>query len=93
MSPLSERRKYIRAGQQFTFRPVLTDRILTQHHSAVEGQRVRVIQLPSAPRPGTMGQCHIEDANTGEFLGMVCIASLSQSEDDAVPNKGQFAGE
>lgn len=66
---LSLKRSYI-------FEPVGWDRLMPQHYHAHAGQRVRVIQLPGAPRPGTMGQCHIEDVQTGAFLGMVSVHSL-----------------
>ena len=42
---------------------------------AVEGQRVRVINLRGAPKANTMGHCHIESLE-GEFLGMVHVNSL-----------------
>ena len=66
----------VRKGMVRTFRPSGIDVMMPEHYHAVAGQRVRVVQLPSAPKPGTMGQCHIEDANTHEFLGMVSVHSL-----------------
>lgn len=70
--------KRVRVHAAYTFRPTGTDLWLTQHYTAQPEQRVRVVQLPGAPRPNTMGQCHIADALTGEFLGMVSTASLYQ---------------
>jgi hypothetical protein len=68
----------VRAGQRFVFRRSGWDVAMREHCPSVEeGQVVRVIQMPSAPKPGTMGQVHIEDANTGEFLGMCSMKSLS----------------
>jgi len=66
----------VRLHAVYTFRPVALDRLLSQHHDAVDGQRVKVIQLPGAPRPNTIGHAHIADARTGAFLGMVATASL-----------------
>lgn len=66
------------ANSTYIFRPCMMDIIWEQHHSAIEGQRVRVINLPGAPKANTMGQCHIEDAINREFLGMVSIHSLTR---------------
>lgn len=66
----------VRTGSVYTFNPAAVDRWLTQHYTARPAQLVRVIQLPGAPRPNTMGQAHIADARTGAFLGMVSTASL-----------------
>lgn len=65
----------VRVNAVYTFRPVLLDcvHVVSQ---AVPGQRVRVVNLRSAPKANTMGQCHIEDASTGDFLGMVSTNSL-----------------
>ncbi len=70
-----------RAGQLFTFTPVLGDLTMPEHYSATAGQKVRVVKLPGAPGPGVMGQCHIEDAKTGDFLGMVYCNSLSKGDE------------
>lgn len=66
----------VRKGSTYVFRPCLLDLALPQHYEAFNGQLVRVIQLPMSPPPNTMGQCHIEDAETGRFLGMVSTSSL-----------------
>lgn len=66
----------VRAGSIYTFHPVMMDVVWSQHHQASDGQLVRVINLPGAPKAKTMGQCHIEDASTRDFLGMVSIHSL-----------------
>lgn len=68
----------VRLHSVYTFRPALIDLIMPEHHNARAGQHVRVIQLPGAPRPNTMGQCHIADATSGQFLGMVSTASLTR---------------
>jgi hypothetical protein len=56
----------------------MVDRLMPQHYSARAGQRVRVVQLPGAPKPNTMGHCHIADAASGDFLGMVSVWSLTR---------------
>lgn len=66
----------VRVNSVYTFIPGLVDLALPQHYRARKGQRVRVIQLPGAPKANTMGHCHIEDADTGEFLGIVSTDSL-----------------
>ena len=40
------------------------------------GQLVRIINLPSAPKANTMGQCYVADPETGKFLCMVSTSSL-----------------
>lgn len=65
----------VRAGAVYTFRRNGYDRVFN-HATVTEGQRVRVINLPSAPKCNTMGQCHIEDAESKQFLGMVDTSSL-----------------
>jgi hypothetical protein len=40
------------------------------------GQDVRVIQPRGCPRNGTMGHCYVENARTGQFIGLVLISSL-----------------
>ena len=65
----------VRLGSVYTFRPNAIDTFYTQHHSASDGQRVRVIQLPGAPKPNTMNHAHIESLS-GDFLGLVSTGSL-----------------
>ncbi len=40
------------------------------------GTLVKVVNLPSAPRANTMGQCYVGDPTTGEFICMVSTGSL-----------------
>jgi hypothetical protein len=71
--------KRVRAGSVYVFRPCALDaHIMPQHHTCQDGQRVRVINLPGAPQANTMGHCHVEDATSGDFLGMVAVASLKK---------------
>lgn len=65
----------VRVNAVYTFRRNGFDRVWN-HADVTEGQVVRVINLRSAPKANTMGQCHIEDAETKSFLGMVDTRSL-----------------
>jgi hypothetical protein len=42
----------------------------------VQGQIVRVINLPMAPKANTMGQCYVADVITRKFICMVSTGSL-----------------
>lgn len=66
----------VRRNAVYRFVPAGWDIAMPQHYTAVSGQLVRVIALPGAPPPNTMGHCHIEDSVTRKFLGMVSTASL-----------------
>ena len=68
----------VRANSLYVFSPEGYDRFWT-HSTATAGQAVRVCALNGAPPPNTMGHCHIEDATTKEFLGMVDTRSLSKA--------------
>jgi len=65
----------VRAGATYIFERAGYDRIMN-HADVADGQWVKVINLPSAPKCNTMGQCHVQDYKTGEFLGMVDVRSL-----------------
>lgn len=67
----------VRKGSIYIFRPCGWDIAMPQHYDAIVGQRVRIIQLPGAPAPNTMGHCHIESVH-GVFLGMVSTSSLTK---------------
>jgi hypothetical protein len=72
----------VTVGKVYQFVPAGWDVMMPQHYSAHRGQMVRVVNLPGAPRANTMGQCHIADSSTGEFLGMVSIHSLNSTRED-----------
>lgn len=40
------------------------------------GEEVRKVQPYGCPRNGTMGMCYVERIDTGEFIGLVNLASL-----------------
>jgi hypothetical protein len=59
--------------REFTF----TGAALLDRGVGIEpGSRVRLTRLHGCPPPGTMGQYHVADPETGELLGMVCAGSL-----------------
>jgi hypothetical protein len=68
--------KKVRAGRVYTYEPVVLDEI-HKVCQAQKGQQVRVVNLPGAPKANTMGQCHVEDAETKDFLGMCSVNSLA----------------
>lgn len=66
----------VRVGARYIFVPNVMDLAMPEHYRATRGQVVKVVRMRGAPPPGTMGQVHIEDARSGEFLGMVSVHSL-----------------
>lgn len=66
----------VRANSLYVFVPNGMDRAMPQHHRHTPaGTVVRVVKLPGAPGPNTMGQCHIE-GSASNFIGMVSTGSL-----------------
>jgi len=65
----------VKVGGRYVFRPCTIDRVLAQHHGLQSGEAVRVVQLHGAPKPNTMGHCHVERAD-GSLAGMVSTDSL-----------------
>ena len=67
--------KRVRVGCCYYYDPVPIDRIDSKFELAT-GTKVKVINLRGCPKANTMGHCYIGDAETGEFIGMVCTNSL-----------------
>lgn len=67
----------VRVGSIYIYKPVPLDKIDAKV-SCKEGDRVRVINLPGAPKANTMNHCYIETLE-GQFLGMVCCNSLEKA--------------
>jgi hypothetical protein len=63
----------------------------TEGNTLESGQIVRAINLPGAPKAGTMGQCYVGDHETGKFLCMVSVASLEPVKDVLTRLKAQVA--
>jgi len=66
----------VRVGRVYRFNPNMMDLMSPVHLGVEDNQEVRVINLHGAPKANTMGQCYIEDAHDGTFLGMVSVHSL-----------------
>jgi hypothetical protein len=43
------------------------------------GKEVQKVQPAGCPRNGTMGQCYVQETETGQFIGMVNEASLRRT--------------
>ena len=65
----------VSVNRVYTYRPNLMDRV-DARTVLQSGERVKVINLPGAPKANTMGQCYVADPGTGEFIGMVSTSSL-----------------
>jgi hypothetical protein len=73
----------VRVGSIYHFVPVMLDKIHPLAGAECrEGDKVRVINLPMAPKANTMGHCYIEHleghdyAKAGDFVGLCCTNSL-----------------
>ena len=56
--------------------PVLFDMLQGNTADIPAGTVVKVVQPFGCPKNGTMGMCYVDNANTGEFIGLVCVNSL-----------------
>jgi hypothetical protein len=66
-------------GKVFVFEPVGLDVFDARSHQPAPGTRVRKTQPFGCPKNGTMGHTYVEDAETGEFYGLVLLASLREA--------------
>ena len=60
----------------YTFSPVGLDLFEKSSRLPKAGTQVVKVQPHGCPRNGTMGHCFIENAETGEFYGLVLLRSL-----------------
>ena len=65
----------VRAKTVYVFRPCVLD-VIDGRTSLTTGTRVRVMNLRGCPKANVMGHAHVVHPETGEFLGLVCTASL-----------------
>ena len=65
-------------GRVFRYEPAGWD-VFDPKVSIEPGTLVRKTQPAGCPRNGTMGHTFIEDAETGEFLGLVQLTSLAKA--------------
>jgi hypothetical protein len=68
----------VRVNALYTYRRNGYDILLPMANRPAEGQVVRVVNLPNAPKANTMGHCYVADKDTGAFIGMVDTASLNR---------------
>lgn len=68
----------------FLFEPVGYDLFDSKPNHPERGTRVVKTQPYGAPKNGTMGHCFIQDAETGDFYGLVLLASLKATNEYAV---------
>lgn len=61
---------------KYLYEPVGMDIFKPCQHSLKKGDIVVKVQPSQTPRNGTMGQCYVGDPISGEFRGMVSMASL-----------------
>lgn len=61
-------------AKKFVYEPVLFDALQVTY--VEPGALVVKTQPAGCPKNGTMGMTYVADAETGKFLGMVCLASL-----------------
>ena len=65
-------------GPVFVFEPVGWDVFDRRKNQPEPGTRVRKTQPFGTPKNGTMGHVFVEDAETGEFYGLVMAKSLKR---------------
>ncbi|MGV8972210.1 MAG: hypothetical protein ACOH10_07795 [Rhodoglobus sp.] len=63
---------------RFVFEPVGFDRFDPRPNQPKAGTLVVKVQPFGCPKNGTMGFTYVEDAETGEFYGLVLLNSLTR---------------
>ena len=86
-TPSGRKTSTVVSKKVFTYDPVLIDRM---ENDIPAGTKVRVTRLTGAPKPGTMGQYHVINAETGKFLGMVSGNSLKDEGPGEPPPMDDF---
>lgn len=61
-------------AKKYVYEPVLFDSLQVTYLEP--GALVVKVQPYGCPKNGTMGMCYVGDAETGQFIGMVCENSL-----------------
>lgn len=70
-------------GRVYIFDPVGLDRFDPKPQQPEAGTRVVKTQPYGAPRNGTMGFTYVQDAETGQFYGLVLLNSLTATKETA----------
>jgi len=68
----------------YVYEPVGLDLWDAKPHGPKRGDRVVVTQPYGTPRNGTMGMTYVNDAESGEFRGLVLKKSLKATNDYVV---------
>jgi hypothetical protein len=66
-------------AREYIFDPVGWDVFDRRSNQPDPGTHVVKMQPAGCPKNGTMGHCFVEDAATGEFYGLVLVASLKRA--------------
>jgi hypothetical protein len=74
----------MKKGKVFIYEPVGLDVFDKKMHAPALGARVVKTQPYGCPRNGTMGMCYVQGAESGEFHGLVLLASLRATNETAV---------
>jgi hypothetical protein len=67
----------VRANATYAYNPCLLD-LIDGRTNLKKGDVVRVKNLRGCPQANVMGHCHVVHPQTGEFIGLVCTASLAK---------------
>ena len=70
----------VRTGNCYSYDPVGMDICDPPYGNPKKGDKLKVVKLNGCPPPNTMGMCHVNFADTGEFAGLVCTNSLTKGE-------------
>ncbi len=66
----------VRVGSRYVYRPTPIDRLYPPIGEPKEGQIVRVVNMPGAPKANTMNHCYIMTEDKMTFLGLCHVHSL-----------------
>jgi len=70
----------VRVNSVYRYNPVLMDLLHKPYGQPEVGQLLRVVNLHGCPRANTMGHCHVVDAASGAFMGLICCNSLEKTK-------------
>jgi hypothetical protein len=66
-------------GKIYKFEAASMDIMDRRAHTPENGTLVKLTQPHGCPKNGTNNHCFVEDAQSGEFIGLVSIQSLQES--------------
>lgn len=75
----------MRRVRVYEFQPAGMDVFDRRKGQPEPGTMVVKTQPPGTPRNGTMGHCFVQDAESGDFYGLVLQASLTPTARTVVP--------